>query len=173
LISQKTDFPKDKVGQIRTRFLTFPLFPKVKEVQFKIINDIYPCNAFLRHRFNMDCNECTFCEADIESLEHLFFLCKFSKKFWDDLYNWLRLKYEIPDFNFKTIKYLSLSYDLEFLVNNIVLLANYFIHKCRFFKNPPTFSLFHKDLLIRLVHNKKALKLFNLLKILFDDSPLV
>jgi len=49
----------------------------------------------------------------------------------------LRLKYEIPDFNFKTIKYLSfsLSYDLEFLVNNIVLLANYLIHKCRFFKS--------------------------------------
>lgn len=59
---------------IRTRFLTFPLFPKVKEVQFKIINDIYPCNEFLRHRFNMECNECTFCEADIESLALLFFI---------------------------------------------------------------------------------------------------
>jgi len=119
-------------------------------------------------------------KADIESLEHLFYLCQFSKKFWDDLYNWLRLKYEIPDFNFKTIKYLSfsLSYDIEFLVNNIVLLANYFIHKCRFFKSLPTFLLFHKDLMIffkalRLVHNKKALKLYNLLKVLFDDSALV
>jgi len=72
----------------------------------------------------------------------------------------------------------SLSYDLEFLVNNIVLLANYFIHKCRFFKNAPTFLLFHEDLMIffkalRLVHNKKALKLFNLLKVLFDEYPLV
>ncbi len=72
------DFPEDKVVWIRTRFLSFPLLPKAKEVQFKIINDIYPCNDFLRHRFN--CNESTFCETDMESLEHLFYLCKFSKQ---------------------------------------------------------------------------------------------
>ncbi len=152
--------------QIRTRFLSFPLLPKAKEVQFKIINDIYPCNEFLRHRFNLDCNECTFCETDIESLEHLFYFCKFSKTLWNDLYAWLSLKYVIPDFDFKTVKYLSFcrNCDVEFLINNIVILANYFIHKCRFFNNPPTLVLFQHDLMIffkslKIMRSEKALQL--------------
>lgn len=86
--------------QIGTRFLSFPFLPKVKEIQFKMINDIYPCKEFLRFRFTLDCNECTFRET--ESLEHLFYLCKLSEKY---LYVWLSLKYVIPDFDFKTVKY--------------------------------------------------------------------
>ncbi len=124
----------------------------------------------------MDCNECTFCETDIESLEHLFYFCKFSKTLWDDLYAWLSLKYVIPDFDFKTIKYLSFfrNCDVEFLINNIVILANYFIHKCRFFNNPPTLVLFQHDLMIffkslKIMRSKKALKLCGLLKVFFDD----
>ncbi len=172
------EFPEDKVVQIRTRFLSFPLLPKAKEVQFKIqfINDIYHCNEFLRHRFNLDCNECTFCETDIESLEHLFYFCKFSKTLWDDLYAWLSLKYVIPDFDFKTVKYLSFcrNCDVEFLINNIVILANYFINKCRFFNNPPTLVLFQHDLMIffkslKIMRSEKALKLCGLLKLFFND----
>ncbi len=149
---------------------------KIEKKKFsgKIINDIYPCNEFLGHRFNLDCNECTFCEADIESLEHLFNLCKFSEELWDDLYAWLSLKYEIPGFDFKTVKYLffCLNYDVEFLVNNIVNLANYFIHKCRFFNNPPNVLLFQQDLTIffkslKIMRSEKALNLCDLLKVFF------
>ncbi len=52
-------------------------------------------------------------------------------KLWDDLYAWLSLKYVIPDFDFKTVKYLSFcrNCDVELLINTIVILANYFIHK--------------------------------------------
>ncbi len=87
--------------QIRTRFLSFPLLPKAKEFSLKLLTTSIPV---MRHRFNLDCNECTFCETDIESLEHLFYFCKFSKTLWDDLYAWLSLKYVIPDFDFKTFK---------------------------------------------------------------------
>ncbi len=98
------------------------------------------------------------------SLEHLFYLCKFSKRLWDGLYAWLSLKYVIPDFDFKTVKYLSFcrNCDVEFLVNNIVILANYF------FNNPPTLLLFQQDLMI-FFKSLKALKLCGLLKVFFDD----
>ncbi len=85
---------------------------------------------------------------------------------WDDLYAWLSLKYVIPDSDFKTVKYLSFcrNCDVEFLINNIVILANYFIHKCRFFNNPPTLVLFQHDLTIffkslKIMRSEKALKL--------------
>ncbi len=62
------------------------------------------------------------------------------KKIWDDIFAWLSLKYVIPDFDFKTVKYLSFcrNCDVEILVN-IVILANYFILKYRFFNNPPNY----------------------------------
>lgn len=46
--------------RIRCKFLSFPISPKAKEVHFKTINDIYPCGEFLRLKFNLDCNECSF-----------------------------------------------------------------------------------------------------------------
>ncbi len=123
---------------------------------------------------DLDCNECTFCEADRDI--GTFVLCKFSKKLWDDLYAWLSWKYVIPDFDFKTVKYLSFcrNCDVEFLVNNIVILASYLIHKCRFFNNPPTLLRFQLDLMIffkslKIMRSEKALKLCGLLKVFFDD----
>lgn len=67
-----------------------------------------------------------------QSLEHLFYLCKLSEKY---LYVWLSLKYVIPDFDFKTVKYVFFFWncDVEYLVNNILILANCLIHKFRFF----------------------------------------
>ncbi len=70
------------------------------------------------------------------------------------------------------VKYLSfcrICY-VEFLVNNIVILANYFIHKCRFFNNPPTLLLSQQDLMIffkslKIMRSEKALKLCGLLRI--------
>ena len=40
-------FSKLDLVKLRTRYLDFPLLPKMKEVHFKTINDIYPCNEFL------------------------------------------------------------------------------------------------------------------------------
>ncbi len=53
-----------------------------------------------------------------------------------------------------------------FVINNIVILANYFIHKCRFFNN----LLFQQDLMIffkslKIMRSEKALKLCGLLKV--------
>jgi len=38
-------------------------------VNFKILNEIYPTNEFLRLKFNFEVNNCVFCETNIENLE--------------------------------------------------------------------------------------------------------
>lgn len=64
-------FSKVDNTKVRTRYLSFPLLPKMKEVHFKTINDIYPCSEFLRVRItNVDYNV-KFCQKDIESQEQL------------------------------------------------------------------------------------------------------
>ncbi len=58
-------FPKSSIFKLRTMYLSFPIPPKAKEVHFKNFNDIYPSLEFLRNRFNIDHNNCTFCDVDI------------------------------------------------------------------------------------------------------------
>lgn len=61
--------------RIRCRNIKFPIPHKVKEVHFKIINDINQSGEILRLKFNIDLNNCTFCESEIERMKHLFFSC--------------------------------------------------------------------------------------------------
>ncbi len=45
----------------------------------------------------------------------------------------------LQDVMYGIIKVCSVFYDL---INNIILLAKFFIHKCRYFKSPPLFIVF-------------------------------
>ncbi len=80
-------------------YLSFPIFPKVKELQFEGIYDIS------RSKFDIEENSCQFCESDIESTEHIFLNCIHSKLFWSDLNNRMScVKIHINLLNYKQIK---------------------------------------------------------------------
>lgn len=66
-------FSKADTIKVRTRYLSFPLLPKMKSVHFKTSNDIYPSDAFLSMRLHLDSNAYTFYLKDIESQEVFFF----------------------------------------------------------------------------------------------------
>ena len=68
-------FSQKEVESLRSKFFKFPTAPKAKEVHFKILNRVYPSSEFLRNRFNFDHNNCSFCDEDIVTSEHLFYEC--------------------------------------------------------------------------------------------------
>lgn len=52
----------------------------------------------MRHQFTLTHNDCSFCDEDIETTEHLFFQCKFVKVFWDELQYCLASKlHKLPE----------------------------------------------------------------------------
>lgn len=59
-------FSKEEAVKLRAKFFKFPIPPKAKEVHFKTVNEIYPSAEFLRHRFGIDHNNCSFCDTHIE-----------------------------------------------------------------------------------------------------------
>ncbi len=92
-------FSKPYTVKIRNRYVSFPLFPKMKEIHFKTINDIYPCKESLRLRFSLIIILVLFCQEDIETQEHLFYSCNILRSFWDRkiLFNSLKKwKIEVP-----------------------------------------------------------------------------
>ena len=63
--------------------------PRLREFQFKILNNYLYLNKDL-HRFNIvESSLCTFCKSVTESLEHFFVECKYSKLFFQDINSWL------------------------------------------------------------------------------------
>lgn len=145
------EFDSKDLKEIRISYLSFPIFPKVKELQFKIMNDIYPSKEFLRSIFNIEENSCQFCESDIETTEHIFFNCIHSKLFWSHLENRMScVNIQINLINYKQIKFGVFKKDCtqHFLVNNLLCCGKFFIHKCRFLKTPPSFPHFINDLKI-------------------------
>ncbi len=68
--------------------------PKPKEIHFKIMNEIYPSAEFLRHCSGLNHKNCSFCDENTETTGHLFYDCKFTNSFCDNLCYWLFPKFE-------------------------------------------------------------------------------
>jgi len=78
----------------------------------------------------MDVNVCTFCNSDIETAEHLFFFCSVTQTFWD---TWITYEYDTQNIPNLTYEYIKSGLQMEnrkteFGVNNLILMAKYFIH---------------------------------------------
>ena len=63
---------------------------KLREFQYKILNYIVYTNEKLFRLGLTDSPCCTFCQEDVESIEHLLFPCKVSFEFWQHVLFWLR-----------------------------------------------------------------------------------
>lgn len=123
------DFNPEEVKELRMNYLTFPSLPKVKEIHFKIINDIYPSKELLKSKFDIGENSCQFCETDIETTEHIFYYCNHSKLFWSQLHSKLSCIITcVNPLEYKQIKFGVLKKDCSqhYLVNNLFKFAKYF-----------------------------------------------
>ncbi len=161
---------RKSVNEFRCKYLLFPLPPKYKEVHFKILYDIYLAKEFLRLRFNVDCNICQLCNNDVETVEHLFLHCNLVNSFWTEVCNWIKQRISIfPSITWDMVKFGVHLEDksLDFVVNCLLLMLKYFIHKCKVLKTAPQFIVFKNELAmyieaLKIMRTDKAKKLFDL-----------
>jgi len=78
--------------------------------------------------------------------EHLFFLCSVSRKFWQDVHSWLKNKiselFTIEDiliYNYKITR------DLSILINLIIIMGKYHVHKNKWKKQLPNVNCFKNE----------------------------
>ena len=152
-------YAKSTLIRIRTKYLSYPVPPKAKEVHFKILNDIYPCNDFIQNRFKMEVMSCSFCEVEAETAKHLFFECQTVNAFWKAFEEWIVGENNIiPEISYECLRvgfFMMEDKNVELVYNTLLLLATFFIHKCRFFKTNPVFRVFTNELNIY----KKSVKI--------------
>ena len=173
-------FSEADIKKWRTHFFTYPVSPETKEVHLKILNNIYPSNELLRRRFGIDHNNCSFCDTEIESTDHLFFDCLYTMTFWEDLQDWLSTKIQL--LNPLTRENIVFGINIkdnksELVLNNLLLLAKFFIHTSKWRKTKPLFHVFKKDLVdnhlsaLKIMKGKNGLTLLRAYEVLkiFED----
>ncbi len=165
-------FSKKESENLRSKYLKFPIAPKVKEVHFKILNGIYPSAEFLHCRFGFECNNCPFCDDEVETTEHLFYDCRYVNVFWEDLNDWLSSRFA----NFSGVKKENILYGIhvkepsnDLGINTIIILAKVFIHKNKVMKTRLRIYVFHKELChhfssLKCMEKKNAMKLHELVE---------
>ena len=124
-----------KRSVIATKYVAF---------QYKLVMRILTTNSFLFLISRKEDDRCTFCKETAESLTHLFLTCRYVKKFWDDIKQFL-VKYDIRQITDKQKIFGDLNSPL---ITHIVVLAKYVIYKARRNERHPNVAHFQSCLKI-------------------------
>ena len=107
---------------------------KLREFQYKVLNNIVFTNDKL-FRFGLSQSpNCTFCNEEPESLEHLLSRCKMSCEFWKEVLSWLKGNNIVIESFDEIGLFLGIFEESEdfLLINHVMLLGKYYIYvrKC-------------------------------------------
>ena len=116
--------------------------------QFKILNDILFTNSRLVKIGLIQSDLCTFCNIGVETVDHLFFYCVYSRVFWDEFESyWFAIAEEQRKLELKTIL-LGVTDTKCPLFNYLIVLGKLHLWNCRRNKRLPFFPSY-KELVKR------------------------
>ena len=122
--------------------------------QARILHRILPTRRYLNICKIVNSPNCLFCVEYEESLCHLFWECSHVKQFWTDLEDLLKRKcYNCARFSFRQELVLfgaSANIITDRAIDFLILLAKFYIYKCRFTENIPNCLSFITNLKKRL-----------------------
>ena len=117
---------------------------KIREFQYKLLNDIVFTNEKL-FRFKMiDSPLCSFCKKDVESLENLLFHCTFVESFWKTFTSWLTNQ----NITLETLTLVNILFGVYYenkdniILNHLILMAKFYIYKCKLNSTNPSLKVF-------------------------------
>ena len=116
--------------------------------QFKILNDILFTNSRLAKIGLIQSDLCTFCNIDVETIDHLFFYCVYSRAFWEEFESyWIAIAKEQRKLDLKTILVGVTDTECS-LFNYLIVLGKLHLWNCRRNNSLPFFSSY-KELVKR------------------------
>ena len=119
---------------------------KLRWFQYRLTHRILAVNSYLLKIGKRDNDLCSFCQAESETLLHLFCTCEVSILFWNLISDWLKNTLNIQmQLDNKTILFATTYYSRSVL-NLILLLGRLHIHKMKMNGGLPSLGLFRDDL---------------------------
>ncbi len=103
---------------------------KLQAFQYKIIHGIVCTNKVLKQCGISMNDNCSFCDSEVETTQHLFVQCLKVKNLWNQLADWLApcIDFRIHILDEKTVVLGTLN---SCLINWLLLQTKYYIYRCR------------------------------------------
>ena len=139
---------EDKWKQVYSLAFNVTLDTKLRAFQYKFLNRIVYTNEKLFAFKITDSPLCTFCKKEVESTEHLFFSCKVIDVFWKEVLSWMSV-HGIDINEITLLDVLFGNFDPRedgMVLNHIILLAKFFIYRCKLDKINPSLAVFKAKL---------------------------
>ena len=139
-------------------FFFFKRDTKLRWFQFRILHQILTTNRSVS-KYNVNQSHlCTFCNCKSETIRHLFWGCEKVKDFWNELSSLIKQRCKNA-FNFSFSENLVLfgQYDYIYtdeICNLIILMAKYFIYRCKVQNTAINLNIFVKELYTRYLSEK-------------------
>ena len=114
---------------------------KTREFQYKFLNDLLPTNYWLHKWKIRENNTCTFCETQVETLEHLFYDCVYVQRLWKSVQLW-----------YSNIEHLVFDKEIVFLgsesplLHTVIMTAKQYVFNCKCLEKVPVFNGFYNRL---------------------------
>ena len=115
-------------------------------MQIRIVHRIFGTNVVLKEMGIINSHDCSFCNDEKDSIDHMFWKCKYIKEFWKSLQELLRRKCEMANNITLTESIVLFGTEENFwsdvTFDFIILLAKQYLTRCKFNKCRPLISIF-------------------------------
>ena len=101
---------------------------KLQTFQFKINHRIITTNKRLCFMGIKESDKCNRCVDNIDTIEHRFYECNSSQRFWDSFQNWWSSLYNDIHLSEKDVIFGCINRPFPYILNFCILVAKYFIH---------------------------------------------
>ena len=120
---------------------------KIRNFQYKYLMQIIPTNVFLFKCNLVQSILCDFCNMYVETTKHLFWECSTIKQFWLGIEVYLTQKGLNIKLDYKSISLGTQNINIKHnLINLIIILSKYYIHRCKYTKQNPNIEHFKRYL---------------------------
>ena len=141
---------------------------KLRWLQYRILHYIITTNRSVSKFIIGQDSNCSFCGAHSETIMHLFWTCKFVQRFWNDI-SFLINKKCAHAHNFKFTENLVLFGNCNIIYtdkicNLIILMAKFFIYRCKVQNKPLNIQIFIKEIFRRYQIEKNINENSNIFK---------
>ena len=115
-----------------TKFVWASIEPKIRMLQYKILNNVLYLNQRLSDMNIVGSSLCSQCKKEPETISHLFLNSTFSQKLWSNTQKWCSPIFKLPNITKKIIFLGYLNEEMSnILINHIILLYKYFLYSKR------------------------------------------
>ena len=134
---------------------------KIRNFQYKYLMNNIPTNKHLMKLNIVSDSLCDFCSMHPETVNHMFWECRITQIFWNELQTSLNNCNVRTSLDLYTITFGKSGNSNNINVQNFIILnAKYYIHICKYRKTIPNFNCF-KHFLIYKINIEKYIALLN------------